>query len=200
MKKAFVTVFVLIVCIYSVNGQALQRTIKGVLLQGNDFKYAYLQATNGELVVTEVVNNRFEFTVPKNGDFDNRILFLQVDSIDRKLFESEKRNIRSRSSRLIALEDLTIEIGSDLPSSVVKGGPDNIEVDEMNQALLKKDFAAFFKLHSDSRISLLLLKSLIRVNEISLDLHFECSTFFDALSLRLRTTPEGEKVRKLLTN
>jgi putative NADH-flavin reductase len=150
-------------------------------------------------MIAEVANNKFEFTVVKKDKFDLRTLCLTVDSIDRMALVSEKKGFSSQNSRLIAMEDLTIAIGLDLPGAIVKGGPANIEVDEMFKALHSKDFDKFFKDHSDSQISLLLLRSLIRLTEISSDFSYPCTTYFGTLSGRLKATPEGQTVKALLT-
>ena len=150
-------------------------------------------------LVASVVNNKFEFTVEGNCKLDLRTLSLTVDSIDRKTFVSEGTGFISKNARLIAMEDLIVEIKYDLPSAVVKGGPANIEVDEMFKALHSKDVDKFFQDHSDSQICLLLLRSLIRLNEISSDFNYPCTVYFGTLSERLKATPEGQTVKAMLT-
>jgi hypothetical protein len=195
-KLTFVAFFLL--CMYSVSGQTTAIKIKGVVSQETGFKYAYLQDAKRKLLLTTVVNGKFEFEVDRMSDLDLRTLSLSRDSIDRTSFVRDGKFFRARSSRLIAMEDLTIEIGSEWPTANVKGGPRNIEVDEMFQSLQSKDVAHFFQTHPDSQISLILLKSLIRINEISPDFNYPCSAYYDLLTNRLKGTPEGKKVKDLL--
>jgi hypothetical protein len=122
MRKELSIIVLLLFCIQSVSSQALHHKIKGVLLQENTFKYAYLQDAKKGMLVTTVVNDRFEFIVDKNDEFDLRTLSLTIDSVDRKAFISENRVFGSQNSRLMAMEELTIEIKSDLQSADVKGG------------------------------------------------------------------------------
>jgi hypothetical protein len=68
----------------------------------------------------------------------------------------------------------------------------------MFQALRSNDVAKFFQEHSNSQISLLLLRSLISLNKISSDFNYQCSTYFNILTERLKKTPEGGKVREML--
>jgi len=200
MMKQLPVYILLLFCVQIVRSQPLNKKIKGELLFENNFKYAYLLDDKDTMpMIAEVTNNKFEFTVVKKDKFDLRTLCLTVDSIDRMALVSEKKGFSSQNSRLIAMEDLTIAIGLDLPGAIVKGGPANIEVDEMFKALHSKDFDKFFKDHSDSQISLLLLRSLIRLTEISSDFSYPCTTYFGTLSERLKATPEGQTVKALLT-
>ena len=198
MKKKLKIIALLLFCMYSVSGQTTHLKIKGILSEGSDFNYAYLQDAKRQLLFTPIVDGKFEFKVDRTDDLDLRNLFLSKDSIDRTSFVREGKFFRANASKMVAMEDLTIEIGSEWPATHVKGGPQNIEVDEMFQALKSKDVAPFFQAHSDSPISLVLLKSLIRINEISSDFNYPCSAYYDLLSNRLKETQQGKKVKELL--
>jgi hypothetical protein len=91
VRKQILTITFLLFCIQGVRSQALHQKIKGVLLQENNFKYAYLQDNLDSMpLLATVVNNRFEFTVDKSEVSDLRTLSLTIDSIDRKAFVFEK--------------------------------------------------------------------------------------------------------------
>jgi len=199
--KFFKLVLILILAAQVGKSQTLSCRIKGILLHDNQYKYAYLQASKKAApLMTTIANNAFEFTTQKNGDFDLRTLYLAIDSIDRKEFVAEQKTFRVRSSRLIAMENLTIEIDNDLPHAVVIGGADNIEVDEMAQVLVSKEYLTFFKKHSNSRISLLLLQSLITYNKIVSNSDNECLQYYGLLTERLKNTPEAQKIHLELSN
>ena len=56
MEKKLKIIALLLFCMYSVSGQTTYLKIKGTVLEGNGFNYAYLQDAKRQFLFTPVVN------------------------------------------------------------------------------------------------------------------------------------------------
>ncbi|RDC56179.1 hypothetical protein DU508_11220 [Pedobacter chinensis] len=131
--------------------------------------------------------------------------FLGKDSLRTyaEVFEERKMGIYSSTS--IAIEDLEIIIITNIREAAVNGGAFNRDIDHMNLAIKANKYEEFFEQHTDSPISLKLLKALVVVNKKKLPFggvsNLNVKYFYKVLSEQLKNSEEGKELwQKIITD
>jgi len=173
-----------------------------------DDKYAYLYLNESKrLLITNIQNKRFYFsgidTLGKKGlNFGH--LFLSKDSLDRyiPLKEIALKNI-NRKYRSIVLEDapLKISIKGDIRYAKIEGGELNKEYDEMNLAISELKYKEFIESHSNSLMSLLLIRSTLPLRRFPIIDQLDFQGLYEKLSDKIRQSEYGletqEKIKDI---
>lgn len=178
--------------IQNLHSQSLDCKINGVLLEQSPFKYALLNdAKTQKVIFAPIIDGHFKFTIKRQNEFKMVTLFLGEDSL--KTYEQSMQD--KDNSRFIAIEDMDITIKADVLGGTVKGGSLNKDIDDMYVVMKSRQFEPFFDQHSDSPVSLVLLKSLIRINEITaLQGILDCKLFYNKLSENLKNSILGKEL------
>lgn len=176
----------------SIYAQSADCKLEGELKNESSTGYAYLiNLSNKSCQVTPIVLGKFSFVVKKKKEFELGYIFIASDSLKRyDFFMENKKDLDSRS---IAIEDAKMIVNTTLREAVVSGTKFNKELDEMDKAVVERNYSSFFDKYPDSPISLLLLKTLVRLSKIEmLNIKYDFKLFFLKLSKRLQDSEEGK--------
>jgi len=178
--------------IQGLHSQTLNCKINGILLEQSPFKYALLNdAKTKKVIFAPIIDGHFEFNIERQNEFQMMTLFLGEDSL--KTYEQSRRD--KGNSRFIAVEDTYITIKDNVLGATVKGGSMNKDIDDMYKVMSSGQFESFFQQHPNSPVSLVLLKSLIRINEVTwLQGTLNCKLFYNKLSENLKNSILGKEL------
>lgn len=192
MKYKLLTFLLLFISsqLYSQNKIA---TINGVV-HNKIFTYAYLyDFENKETKVCQIVADKFKFELEIEKELKIYKLFLGSESSILPENQIEHR-IQDRSgTRMIALENMNIDITDGVMSAIIEGGELNKSLDEMNITIKNFDYNSYFEKFPDSPVSILFLKSLVRISKAPiLDSPINVQSFYTKLSDRLKNSEDGK--------
>lgn len=196
MKRNLLSILLTVLTILSAHSQTQNCKINGTLIDQSFYKYAYLYISKTkELSVTPILANKFQFNIANQKEAILGIMFLGLDSL--KTYDDVLQNgiVGNRISRLIALENLDINIIDNINTAIINGGNLNKDLDQMSSTSKSLDFKPFFEQHPDSPIALIFLKSLTAISKNHLLAQYvDCKTYYNDLSDRLKNSSEGKEV------
>lgn len=196
MKKNLLLLILTVFTTLSVHSQTQNCKITGTLTDQSFYKYAYIYISKTkELSITPIVANKFQFNINRQKEAILGIMFLGLDSLKTSEDVLQNGISGNRISRLIALEDMDINITENINTAIVSGGNLNKDLDQMSSTSKSLDFKPFFEQHPDSPIALIFLKSLTAISKNHmLAQYVDCKTYFNDLSDRLKNSSEGKEV------
>lgn len=195
MKKGKILLLLLMFfTIQGLYGQTLNCEIKGTFVDSINYKYAYLVDLKLKSIIkTPITDGKFKFILAKPESYQITELFFEEDSIKTTTYFLEQSKRASVNRRIVAIENTDLIFGKNALDMKVIGGQLNEDINQMYKAMETRDFQTFFDQHTDSEISLSLLRVLIRLNKIFED-SFDCKAFYNRLSERIKNSPKGKEL------
>lgn len=192
MKYKLLTFLLLFISsqLYSQNKMA---TINGVV-HNKIFTYAYLyDFENKETKVCQIAGDKFKFELEIEKELKIYRLFLGSESSILPENQIEHR-IQDRSgTRMIALENMNIDITDGVKSAIIYGGELNKSLDEMNKSIENLDRDNYFEKFPDSPVSILYLKTLVSLSKHPMfGSEINVKSYYTKLSERLKNSEDGK--------
>lgn len=206
LKKIAVIILLLLPIIYA-NGQVTTYEVAGLIKGTSYYKYAYLyQSETKNLLKTKVQNQQFlfvgEFTLEKKG-FNAAFIFLSNDSLDKFIDQQEVvLKQLDRQYRILVMDGtpIKITIEDEVKNAKVEGGNLNKDYDEMNLAVRERRYIDFIESHSDSPISLLLIRGILPMKKFPFIGQLDFQELYDKLSDKVRQSEYGLETLKKIKN
>lgn len=197
VKEKIVLFFLLFFTMQGAKSQSLYCEIKGPVVNNSNYAYAFLVDLRNKVIFkSQILDNHFSFKVAKPKDAQLVNLFLEKDSL-KTIDDFLLKNKTISTSRLLAVENAEVSIGSHIFYATVKGGPGNKEIDEMYQAMNSGNYGHFFESHPESPLALTLLKALTKVvQNPMLRGKLDLKSFYDKLSDKIRLSDDGVALLK----
>jgi hypothetical protein len=197
MKKNLILLTIILFFTAKVFGQNC--IVTGTIAPQLTYKYAYLYDTElKKLISTPINDHKFNFQLAKPEKF--KIMMLSFNtylmSNYQDLMDSEDYEYPNRA-KMIALED-TVEVTllEKTQNALVKGKQLNKDLEDMYAAIKSRRYALYFKEHSNSPVSLVLLETLAS-NAANGSIFFskeECMLYYEELSQELKNSDKGKKI------
>lgn len=206
LKKIAVIILLLLPIIYA-NGQVTTYEVAGLIKGTSYYKYAYLyQSETKNLLKTKVQNQQFlfvgEFTLERKG-FNAAFIFLSNDSLDKFIDQQEVvLKQLDRQYRIMVMDGtpIKITIEDEVKNAKVEGGNLNKDYDEMNLAVRERRYIDFIESHSDSPISLLLIRGILPMKKFPFIGQLDFQELYDKLSDKVRQSEYGLETLKKIKN
>lgn len=200
MKKITLICLFAISVIQTLRGQAVYCKIIGTFDKPVKYQYAYLlDVKSKSLMLTPITENHFSFNVVKPAGFKTVYLFFEMDSVKSYNYLLEQSRTGSNNRRAIAIEDADLLFYGNAKQLKVNKGKWNDDLEQMNKAVIAKDFTGFIDRHPDSPLSISIIKSLLVINRMAeLKDKYDCRALFDKLSEPIKNSPEGKELLEKL--
>lgn len=192
MKCKLITLLLILISsqLYSQNKSA---TING-LVHNKIFTYAYLyNSETKETKVCQITADKFKFELGIEKELKIYKLFLGSESSILPENQIEHR-IQDRSgTRMIALENMNIDITDGVKSAIIEAGELNKSLDEMNKSIENLDQDNYFEKFPDSPVSILYLKTLVSLSKHPMfGSEINVKSYYTKLSERLKNSEDGK--------
>lgn len=192
MKCKLITLLLLFISLqlYSQNKMA---AING-LVQNKVFTYAYLyDAESKETKVCKIEAGKFKFELEIEKELKLYHLFLITDSLILPKNQIQDR-IKDRSeTRMVALENMKINIIDSIKTAVIEGGELNKAVEEMNKSVKNQDISSYFEKFPDSPVSIVFLKALVRLaKHPMIGSEINVKSYYAKFSDRIKNSEDGK--------
>jgi len=197
-KLKLVLCFMLFFIQREAKSQNLFCEINGNFINNTAYNYVYLvDLKTKDVLHSKITNGNFTFKLTQPKEFRIMHIFLEYDSLKEISYFLERSKSRSSSSRMVALENMTVTIASDVKYATVKGGPLNKDIDDMNSAISSSSYDEYFETHRSTPVSLRLLNTLVSVSKIAgLEGRINVKSLFFKLTDSLQSSTEGLKIAK----
>ncbi len=199
MKK----IFLVLLFVFSLKFKMFCQTtilIKGTLAANLPYKYAYLYyPASKNILVSEVLLGKFNFSVIKEEELMLANIFLRADSLTSNQVLSRVSN--GNNLKLIAIENMEINVVTNVEETIVNGGSLNSALDDMRLAMKTLEYDHFFNKNSESPVALFFLNPLITISRLPFNNKpINCKRYYDMLSLPLKNSVKGKELLAKILN